>query len=71
VSTVVCWTRSRRFREGISRDEIDCQSLAIEHVPMIGEITVVVCDSGVKHALVGGEYNALRSTAKPQPGRSA
>jgi galactokinase len=28
---------------------------------MIGEIAVVVCNSGVKHALVGGEYNELRA----------
>jgi galactokinase len=27
---------------------------------MIGEIAIVVCNTGVKHALVGGEYNALR-----------
>ena len=40
--------------------EIDCQSLAIEAVPMIGEIAIVVCDSGVKHALVAGQYNELR-----------
>jgi galactokinase len=40
--------------------EIDCQSLAVEPVPMIGEVAIVVCDTGVKHALVGGEYNALR-----------
>jgi galactokinase len=40
--------------------EIDCQSLSVEHVPMVGEVAIVVCNSGVKHALVGGEYNALR-----------
>jgi galactokinase len=40
--------------------EIDCQSLAIEPVPMLGEIALVVCPSGVTHALVGGEYNELR-----------
>ena len=27
---------------------------------MIGEIAIVVCNSGVKHVLVGGEYNELR-----------
>jgi galactokinase len=41
--------------------EIDFQSLAVEPVPMFGEIAVVVCNTGVKHALVGGEYNALRA----------
>jgi galactokinase len=39
---------------------IDCQQLSVDHVPMIGEIAVVVCNSGVKHSLVGGEYNELR-----------
>ncbi len=41
--------------------ELDCQSLAVEHVPMLGEIAIVVCHTGVKHELVGGEYNELRS----------
>jgi len=49
------------FGKAFHAVEIDCQSLAVEHVPMIGEIAIVVCDSGVKHALVGGEYNALRA----------
>jgi galactokinase len=49
------------FGKAFHAVEIDCQSLAVEHVPMIGEIAVVVCDSGVKHALVGGEYNELRA----------
>jgi galactokinase len=40
--------------------EIDFQSLTVEPVPMVGEIAIVVCNTGVKHALVGGEYNALR-----------
>ena len=40
--------------------EIDCQSLVVEHVPMIGEIAIIVCNSGVKHSLVAGEYNELR-----------
>jgi len=39
---------------------IDCQQLSVERVPMIGEVSVVVCNSNVKHALVGGEYNELR-----------
>jgi galactokinase len=39
---------------------IDCQRLTVESVPMIGEIAIVVCNSGVKHSLVGGEYNELR-----------
>lgn len=51
---------SSLFGKAFHAIEIDCQSLAVEHVPMIGEIAIVVCDTGVKHALVGGEYNALR-----------
>jgi galactokinase len=39
--------------------EIDFQSLAVELAPMAGE-AVIVCDSGVKHALVAGAYNELR-----------
>jgi galactokinase len=39
---------------------IDCQSLAVGNVPMIGDIAIVVCNSNVKHELVGGEYNELR-----------
>src|SRR5262245_3159806 len=33
---------------------IDFRFLTVEHAPMIGE-AIVVCDSGAKHALVGGE----------------
>ena len=51
---------SSLFGKAFHAIEIDCQSLAVEHVPMIGEIAIVVCNSGVKHALVGGEYNELR-----------
>jgi galactokinase len=40
--------------------ELDCQSLAIETVPLIGEIAIVVCPSGVKHELAAGQYNELR-----------
>jgi galactokinase len=40
--------------------EIDCRHLGVELIPMIGDIAVVVCNSGVKHSLVGGEYNELR-----------
>jgi galactokinase len=39
--------------------DIDCRSLTVEHAPMGGE-AVIVCNSNVKHALVGGEYNELR-----------
>jgi galactokinase len=39
---------------------IDFLNLTVDMVPMIGEIAIVVCNSGVKHSLVGGEYNELR-----------
>ncbi len=40
--------------------EIDCEKLAISWSPLDGNLAVVVCHSGVKHALVGGEYNVRR-----------
>jgi len=51
---------SSLFGKSFHAIEIDCQSLSVEHVPMIGEIAIVICNSGVKHSLVGGEYNELR-----------
>jgi galactokinase len=51
---------SSLFGKAFHAIEIDCQSLAVEHVPMIGEIALVVCQSGVHHSLVAGEYNELR-----------
>lgn len=38
---------------------IDCRFLSVEHTPLVGQ-AVIVCNTGVKHSLVGGEYNALR-----------
>lgn len=43
--------------------DIDCQSLKVELSPMSGE-AIIVCNSGVKHALVGGEYNELRENCE-------
>lgn len=40
---------------------IDCLSLTVDWSPMEGDFAVVVCHSGVKHALVGGEYNNRRA----------
>ncbi|MEO6034103.1 MAG: galactokinase [Verrucomicrobiota bacterium] len=51
---------SSLFGKGFHALEIDCQQLSVDPVPMMGEIAILVCDSGVKHALVGGEYNELR-----------
>jgi galactokinase len=52
---------SSLFGKAFHAIEIDCQSLAIDLLSMAGEIAIVVCNTGVKHALVGGEYNALRA----------
>ena len=38
---------------------IDFRFLTVETAPLVGE-AIIVCNSGVKHALVGGEYNELR-----------
>jgi galactokinase len=48
------------FGKAFHAIEIDFQSLSVEPVPLIGEVAIIVCHSGVKHALAGGEYNALR-----------
>src|SRR5436190_1861530 len=39
---------------------IDFLNLTVDLVPMLGDLAIVVCNSGVKHSLVGGEYNELR-----------
>src|SRR5437868_9585821 len=42
---------------------IDFRFLTVQRQPLIGE-AIIVCNSGVKHALVGGEYNELRSNCE-------
>jgi galactokinase len=42
---------------------IDFRSLVVEHAPMSGE-AIIICNSGVKHELVGGEYNELRQNCE-------
>jgi galactokinase len=54
---------SSLFGKAWSVVDIDCRSLAVDHSPMPGE-AVIVCNSGVKHALVGGEYNELRQNCE-------
>jgi galactokinase len=51
---------SSLFGKAFHAIEIDCQSYSVTHVPMIGEIAILICNSGAKHSLVGGEYNELR-----------
>jgi galactokinase len=42
---------------------IDFRFLTVEHSPLQGQ-TIVVCNSGVKHELIGGEYNELRENCE-------
>src|SRR5438874_2333981 len=42
---------------------IDFRFLSVEHSPLIGE-AIIICNSGVKHSLVGGEYNELRQNCE-------
>ncbi|HEU0038496.1 MAG TPA: galactokinase family protein, partial [Verrucomicrobiae bacterium] len=42
---------------------MDCRLLTLEHAPLIGE-ALIVCDTGVKHALADGEYNGLRENCE-------
>jgi len=39
---------------------IDCLHLSVEWAPLLGDLAVVICHSGVKHALADGAYNELR-----------
>jgi len=54
---------SSLFGKAWSVIDIDCRSLTIEHAPMPGE-AIIVCNSGVRHELVGGEYNELRASCE-------
>jgi galactokinase len=40
---------------------IDCRSMAVRHVPLSDRVSFVLAQSGVKHALVAGEYNQRRA----------
>jgi len=39
---------------------VDCRTLAVRHVPLPAPAEVVVCDSGVRHALADGAYARCR-----------
>jgi galactokinase len=40
---------------------LDCRSLDFQHIPLeLGDHLIAICHSGVKHALVGSEYNRRR-----------
>lgn len=55
---------------------LDCRTLEFELVPIPESVRLVICNTGVKHKLAGGEYNrrreeceeAVRSLAKALPG---
>lgn len=55
---------------------LDCRSLSFELVPIPESVRLVICNTGVKHKLAGGEYNrrreqceeAVRSLARVLPG---
>jgi len=40
---------------------IDCRTTEVTHVPMDHKTRIILANSNVKHALVGGEYNERRS----------
>src|SRR5260221_9532618 len=40
---------------------IDCRTTEVGHVPLDARVSVILANSNVKHALVGGEYNERRS----------
>ncbi|HEY0256469.1 MAG TPA: galactokinase [Candidatus Methylacidiphilales bacterium] len=40
---------------------IDCRTFDVRHVPLPAKIRLIIANSGVKHALVAGEYNQRRA----------
>jgi galactokinase len=54
---------SSLFGKASSVIDIDCRSLTVENPPMPGE-AIIVCNSRVKHELIGGEYNELRQNCE-------
>jgi galactokinase len=50
---------SSLFGKAWNAMSIDFRFLTVEQAPLIGQ-AIIVCHSGVKHSLVGGEYNELR-----------
>ncbi len=40
---------------------LDCRDLSYQLIPIPPDVRVVVCDSGVRHTLVGSEYNERRA----------
>ena len=42
---------------------LDCRFNTVDYAPLIGE-AIIVCESGVRHELTGGEYNELRTNCE-------
>jgi galactokinase len=40
---------------------IDCRTTTVDYVPLDGKCSIIIANTNVKHALVGGEYNERRS----------
>jgi galactokinase len=40
---------------------LDCRSLEFQLLPMPERVSLVVCNTGVKHSIAGGEYNLRRA----------
>jgi galactokinase len=40
---------------------IDCRSFEVQFAPLDGVLSIIIANSGVKHALVAGEYNERRT----------
>lgn len=43
---------------------LDCRDLSYKTIPIPPDVRVVVCDSGVRHSLVGSEYNERRAACQ-------
>jgi len=43
---------------------IDCRTYEVRHLPLPGDIVFFIINSGVKHALVSGEYNERRESCE-------
>ncbi|MEM1060660.1 MAG: galactokinase [Verrucomicrobiota bacterium] len=43
---------------------IDCRTYEVQHVPLPEGVGFVIANSGVKHALTGGEYNERRASCE-------
>lgn len=43
---------------------LDCKSMAVKQVPIVGDVSVVVTNSNVKHELVDGEYAKRRAACE-------